>query len=451
MESWGPYGTASRAHGVFEVTHDITKYCKADIFSKVGKQTPCFVRFSTVAGESGSPDTARDPRGFAVKFYTEEGNWDLVANNTPLFFVRDPIMFPNFIHALKRNPQTHLRDANAIWDFWGLRPESTHQVMFLMSDRGTPDGFRFMHGYGGHAFKMVNCQGEPIYCKFHFRAEKIKNLSAKEALRLGGEDPDYAIKDLYNAIEKGEYPKWTLCIQLMTFEQAAAFPMNPFDITKIWPHKEYPLIPVGTMTLNRNPKNYFAEVEQAAFAPAHVVPGIEFSPDKMLEGRLFSYKDTQFHRLGPNFMQIPINCPYRARVHNTQRDGLACFESQGNAPVYFPNSFNGHVECPRAMESKWSVTGDVARHESITEDNFEQPRMFWEKVLGPAERDRLVENCFTSMKDCKHFIQDRIIQNFGQVHPDFGNKLRRMIDTYRATKASFQQQVIYKLQENRIM
>uniref|UniRef100_A0A7I4Y1R0 Catalase n=2 Tax=Haemonchus contortus TaxID=6289 RepID=A0A7I4Y1R0_HAECO len=422
------------AHGVFEVTHDITKYCKAEIFSKIGKQTPCFVRFSTVAGELGSADTARDPRGFAVKFYTEEGNWDLVGNNTPIFFIRDPLQFPNFIHTQKRNPQTHLKDADMQWDFWGLRPESTHQVMFLMSDRGIPDGFRFMNGYGSHTFKMVNARGEPVYCKFHFKPPKIKNLSVADATRLAGEDPDYAIRDLYNAIERGEFPSWKLYIQVMTFEQAEKWPMNPFDVTKVWPHGEFPLIPVGTMTLNRNPKNYFAEVEQAAFCPAHVVPGIEFSPDKMLQGRLFSYTDTHFHRLGPNYVQLPINCPYRARAHNAQRDGFAAYNNQENAPNYFPNSFNGGVECPKALESKWKVTGDVARHESIDDNNFEQPRVFWEKVLNNEERERLVENIFSAMKDCKPFIQDRAIQNFGKVHPDFGNKLRKKVDDYNATK-----------------
>ncbi|XGW12644.1 hypothetical protein V3C99_013368 [Haemonchus contortus] len=424
------------AHGIFEVTHDITKYCKARIFSEIGKQTPCFVRFSTVAGESGSPDTARDPRGFAIKFYTEEGNWDMVGNNTPIFFVRDPIQFPSFIHALKRNPQTHQRDPNALFDFFGLRPESTHQVMFLMSDRGTPDGFRFMHGYGSNTFKLVNDKGEAVYCKFHFRAPKIKNLSAADAARLAGEDPDYAIHDLYNAIEKGDFPQWKLFIQVMTFEQAAKWPMNPFDVTKVWPHGAFPLIPVGTMTLNRNPKNYFAEVEQAAFCPAHVVPGIEFSPDKMLQGRIFSYTDTQFYRLGTNYTHLPINCPYRVRPHNVQRDGAACYDSQGNAPNYFPNSFNGHIECPEAADSRWSVAGEVARHESITEDNFVQPRVFWEKVLDEGARDRLVENGFVMMKDCEPRIQDRMIANFEQVHKDFADKLRRKIEAYRVSKGA---------------
>ncbi|CAJ0605170.1 unnamed protein product [Cylicocyclus nassatus] len=422
------------AHGYFEVTHDISKYCKANLFNKVGKQTPVFVRFSTVGGEAGSADTARDPRGFAVKFYTEEGNWDLVGNNTPIFFIRDAILFPNFIHTQKRNPQTHLKDANAMWDFWGLRPESTHQVMFLMSDRGTPDGFRHMNGYGSHTFKMVNAEGKAVYCKFHFKAQKIKNLMADEAARLAGEDPDYAVRDLYNAIERGDYPEWKFCIQVMTFEQAENWPMNPFDVTKVWPHSEFPLIPVGKMVLNRNPKNYFAEVEQSAFCPAHVVPGIEFSPDKMLQGRLFSYTDTQYHRLGTNFMQLPINCPYRARAHNTQRDGPATYDNQGDVPNYFPNSFNGHVTCPRSAESRFTLSGDVARHDPGVDDVFEQPRIFYRKVLNDQERARLIQNIFDTMKDCKTYIQDRAIQNFGKVDPELGNRIRKLVDTYNSEK-----------------
>ncbi|KHJ93918.1 catalase [Oesophagostomum dentatum] len=421
------------AYGYFEVTYDITKYCKAKLFDKVGKQTPVFARFSTVAGEAGSADTLRDPRGFAIKFYTEEGNWDLVGNNTPIFFVRDSFQFPNFIHALKRNPQTHLRDFNTVWDFWGLRPESTHQVLFLFSDRGTPDGYRFMNGYGSHAFKMVNADGEAVYCKFHFHAKEIKNLMADEAARLAGVDPDYSTRDLFNAIENEDYPEWQLFIQVMTFEQAEKWPMNPFDLTKVWPHGEFPLIPVGKLVINRNPRNYFAEVEQVSFSPSHVVPGIEFSPDKMLQGRLFSYPDAAFHRLGPNFMQLPINCPYRSRQHNTQRDGLACFDGQADAPNYFPNSFNGHKECPCSGESKFHVTGDVDRHE-FDDDHFEQPRIFYTKVLKDEERARLEENIFNSMKDCLAEVQDRALHNLGQVDAGFGNRLRKMIDNYRAEK-----------------
>lgn len=279
------------AFGYFEVTHDITRYCKAKVFEHIGKRTPIAVRFSTVAGESGSADTVRDPRGFAVKFYTEDGNWDLVGNNTPIFFIRDALLFPSFIHSQKRNPQTHLKDPDMVWDFWCLRPESLHQISFLFSDRGIPDGHRHMNGYGSHTFKLVNANGEAVYCKFHYKTDQgIKNLPVAEAARLTQEDPDYGVRDLFNAIAQGNYPSWTFYIQVMTFKEAETFPFNPFDLTKIWPHQEYPLIPVGKLVLNRNPVNYFAEVEQIAFDPSNMPPGIEPSPDKMLQVRTFYTK-----------------------------------------------------------------------------------------------------------------------------------------------------------------
>ncbi|GFO01647.1 catalase [Plakobranchus ocellatus] len=278
------HAKGSGAFGYFEVTHDITKYCKAKIFEHVGKKTPLAIRFSTVGGEKGSADTARDPRGFAMKFYTEEGNWDLVGNNTPIFFIRDPFLFPSFIHTQKRNPATNLKDPDMFWDFISLRPETTHQVSFLFSDRGTPDGYRHMNGYGSHTFKLVNKDGKAFYTKFHCKTDQgIKNLMADKAGDLAGSDPDYAQRDLYNAIDDGNFPTWTMYIQIMTFEEAEKSKFNPFDLTKVWPQGEYPLIPVGRLVLNRNPKNYFAEVEQIAFSPAHMVPGIEPSPDKMLQ------------------------------------------------------------------------------------------------------------------------------------------------------------------------
>ncbi|CAI4228555.1 unnamed protein product [Auanema sp. JU1783] len=419
------------AHGYFEVTHDISKYCKADIFSKVGKQTPLFIRFSTVGGELGSADTARDPRGFAIKFYTEEGNWDLVGNNTPIFFIRDPILFPNFIHTQKRNPQTNLKDVNAIFDFWGHRPEAIHQVMFLFSDRGTPDGYRHMNGYGSHTFKMVNAQGKANYVKFHLKTDQgIKNLKSEDAERLAGEDPDYSTRDLFNAIENGNYPAWNFCIQIMSFEEAEKHKFNPFDVTKVWPQAEFPLIPVGRVVLNRNPQNYFAEVEQSAFCPAHVVPGIEFSPDKMLQGRIFSYTDTHFHRLGTNYIHLPINCPFRARAHNTQRGGQGYHESQGNEINYYPNSFHGLKEDSKAKESVWKSSGDVDRYDSGEENNYDQPRDFWLKTLSEPERDRLVANLASALKNCLPFIQDKMIHHFTQVHSDFGAKLRKSIDQF---------------------
>lgn len=275
------------AFGYFEVTNpEIKKYCAAKVFESVGKRTPIAVRFSTVGGESGSADTVRDPRGFALKFYTDDGIWDLVGNNTPIFFIRDPILFPNFIHTQKRNPATHLKDPDMFWDFITLRPETTHQVLFLFGDRGIPDGYRHMNGYGSHTFKLVNDNGEPIYCKFHYKTDqKVKNLDVNRANELSANDPDYSIRDLYNAIAKGDFPSWSFHIQVMTFEQAKTCPFNPFDLTKVWSKTEYPLIPVGKFVLDRNPNNYFAEVEQIAFSPANLVPGIEASPDKMLQGK----------------------------------------------------------------------------------------------------------------------------------------------------------------------
>lgn len=417
------------AHGYLEVTHDITKYTKAKLFEKVGKKTPLFIRFSTVGGESGSADTARDPRGFALKFYTEEGNWDLVGNNTPIFFIRDPILFPSFIHTQKRNPATHLKDHDMFWDFLSHRPESIHQVMFLFSDRGTPDGYRHMNGYGSHTFKLVNDKGEAVYCKFHFKTDqKIKNLMVDRAGALSGSDPDYSIRDLYNHIEKGEYPSWSFYIQVMTFDQAEKSKFNPFDLTKIWPHGEYPLIHVGKIVLDKNPKNYFADVEQSAFCPAHMVPGVEPSPDKMLQGRLFSYTDTHYHRLGKNYLQIPVNCPFRARVSNSQRDGPACVnENQGGAPNYHPNMFQGPNPSKAVKQHHYKVSGDVDRYETADDDNFTQPGNFWRKVLKPEERQRLVENIAGHLKFANETIRQRAVKVFTQVDPEFGQGVEKLM------------------------
>lgn len=417
------------AFGYFEVTHDITKYTRAKIFGEIGKRTPCAVRFSTVGGESGSADTARDPRGYAIKFYTEDGNWDLVGNNTPIFFIRDPILFPSFIHTQKRNPATHLKDADMFWDFITLRPESTHQVSFLFSDRGTPDGYRHMNGYGSHTFKLVNDKGEAVYCKFHYKTDQgIKNLSSKQADDLSGSDPDYAIRDLYNAIHSGNYPSYTMYIQVMTYEEAETLEFNPFDLTKVWPHADFPLIPVGRITFDRNPSNYFAEVEQLAFSPANMVPGIEPSPDKMLQGRLFSYNDTHRHRLGANYHQIPVNCPYRARVRNYQRDGPMMIEdNQKGAPNYFPNSFSGPRDCKEYGECKFNVSGDVTRYNSADDDNFSQVGIFFQKVLNEEERQNLVENIANHLVNAQEFLQERAIKNFSQACPEYGAGIREAL------------------------
>ncbi|KAJ8673509.1 hypothetical protein QAD02_004771, partial [Eretmocerus hayati] len=413
------------AMGYFEVTHDISKYCKAKVFSQIGKKTPITVRFSTVGGESGSADTVRDPRGFAVKFYTEEGIWDLVGNNTPIFFVKDPLLFPSFIHTQKRNPQTHLKDADMFWDFITLRPETTHQTMFLFSDRGIPDGYRHMNGYGSHTFKLVNDKNEWVWCKFHYKTDQgIKNLLAEKASELSASDPDYSIRDLYNAIANGNYPSWTLSIQVMTAQQAETHKDNPFDLTKVWSHSEYPLIPVGKLVLNKNPENYFTDVEQAAFDPAHMVPGIEPSPDKMLQGRLFSYGDTHRHRLGPNHLQLPVNCPYKMMpVINYQRDGFMSMNNQGGAPNYFPNSFGGPLECPAVKSPSYHGGGEIDRHEPVNEDDFGQAATFWSKTLKEDERARLVKNMVGHLKEASGFIIERAIKNFSKVDVELGKRL----------------------------
>lgn len=427
------------AFGHFEVTDDITKYCAAKVFEKVGKRTPIAIRFSTVGGESGSADTARDPRGFAMKFYTDDGVWDLVGNNTPIFFIRDPILFPSFIHTQKRNPQTHLKDPDMFWDFISLRPETTHQVMFLFGDRGTPDGYRHMNGYGSHTFKTVNAQGEAFYVKFHSKTDqKIKNLDAAVADKLAATDPDYSIRDLFNSIAAGKFPSWTFYIQVMTFAQAEKSKINPFDLTKVWPQGEYPLKKVGKFTLDRNPNNYFAEVEQIAFSPAHLVPGIEASPDKMLQGRLFAYADTHRHRLGPNYLNLPVNCPFRVKVKNYQRDGPMQFtDNSGGAPNYYPNSFGGPIDEPRvqSLQSKDKVSGDVHRYESgETEDNYQQATVFWNKVLKADERQRLVDNISGHLVNASEFLQQRAVRNFGNVSSDLEKRLNEALQLKRTAK-----------------
>lgn len=421
------------AHGYLEITHDITKYTKACVFNKIGKKTPMFIRFSTVGGESGSADTARDPRGFAMKFYTEEGNWDLVGNNTPIFFIRDPILFPSFIHTQKRNPATHLKDPDMFWDFISLRPETTHQVSFLFGDRGTPDGYRQMNGYGSHTFKLVNADNEATYCKFHFKTDQgIKNLPADEAARLQGDDPDYAIRDLYNAIAEGRFPSWTMYIQVMTFKEAENWKYNPFDVTKVWPQGDYPLIPVGRFVLDKNPTNYFAQVEQSAFCPSHMINGIEASPDKMLQGRLFSYSDTHRHRLGANYLQIPINCPYATKVRNYQRDGpQTVTDNQAGAPNYYPNSFSGPQDKVAYCEHADTFSGECKRYNTHDDENFAQVTDFWNKTLTEQGRTNLVNNIAGHLKDAQEFIQKRAVANFAQAHPDYGRRIQELLDQYK--------------------
>ncbi|KAF5270997.1 hypothetical protein FQR65_LT05347 [Abscondita terminalis] len=420
------------AFGYFEVTHDITKYCAAKVFSEIGKKTRIAVRFSTVGGESGSADTVRDPRGFAVKFYTEDGIWDLVGNNTPIFFIRDPVLFPHFIHTQKRNPQTHLKDPNMFWDFITLRPETTHQTMFMFSDRGIPNGFAHMNGYGSHTFKMINDDGKSVYCKFHYKTDQgIDCIDPVKAAELASTDPDFGIRDLYNSIACKKYPSYTMSIQVMTPEQAASCKFNPFDLTKIWPHGDYPLIKVGKLVLNENPSNYFSDVEQIAFNPAHLVPGIEPSPDKMLLGRLFAYGDTHRHRLGPNHLQLPVNSlpkELSCKVRHYQRDGASTIDNQGGAPNYHPNSFGGPEEDPRAKKliPPYTLSGVVDRYDTgfKDQDNYSQPRIFYRDVLDAKHKERLIANIAGHLKDAVDFIQERAIKNFTQVDENLGSKLK---------------------------
>lgn len=408
------HAKGSGAFGTFTVTHDISKYTKAKIFNKIGKQTRMLWRFSTVGGEKGSADTERDPRGFAMKYYTEDGNWDLVGNNTPVFFLKDPKKFGDFIHTQKRDPHTNLKSPTMMWDYWSLNPESLHQVLILMSDRGTPVGYRQMNGYGSHTFSLINAKNERVWVKFHFKtAQGIKNFLNKEASDMRGIDPDFSQRDLVEAIQNGKFPRWNVKIQVMTDEQARNFRWNPFDLTKIWPHKEFPLIDVGVAELNENPKNYFAEIEQAAFAPAHIVDGIGYSPDKMLQGRLLSYPDAHRHRLGANYEQIPVNkCPYM--VNNHQRDGQMRVDGNGgDAPNYWPNSFDGiyadasYKEPAQALES--TVADWFDRNGENDNDHYTQPGNLFRDVMNAQDKQNTISNIVGAMGGISGPKRDQII------------------------------------------
>ena len=412
------------AHGYFEVTNDVSKYTKATLFSKVGKRTPLFVRFSTVAGELGSADTVRDPRGFSVKFYTEEGNYDIVGNNTPIFFIRDAIKFPDFIHTQKRDPQTHLKNPTAVWDFWSLSPESLHQVTILMSDRGIPATLRHMHGFGSHTFKWTNAEGDGVWIKYHFKTEQgVKNLSPDVAAQIAGENPDYHTEDLFNAIEKGDFPAWKLYVQIMPLEDADTYRFDPFDVTKVWSQKDYPLIEVGRMVLNRNPENYFAEVEQATFSPGTLVPGVDVSPDKMLQGRLFAYHDAHRYRVGANHQALPIN---RARneVKNYQRDGQMRFDGNGGKSVYYePNSFGGPTESPEDKQAAYPVTGVAESVAYDHHDHYTQAGDLY-RLMTEEQRAHLVANIVGAMKPVtKEEIKLLQIGHFYKADPEYGTRV----------------------------
>jgi catalase len=408
------HAKGSAAFGTFTATHDISKYTKAKLFNKIGKQTKVFLRFSTVGGEKGSADTERDPRGFAIKFYTEDGNWDLVGNNTPIFFVKDPKKFGDFIHTQKRDPYTNCKSPTMMWDYWSLNPESVHQVLFLMTDRGTPMGYRHMNGYGSHTFSMLDAENQRVFVKFHFKtAQGHKTFTDAEAAQMKATDMDYSQRDLLEAIEKGDFPKWHMKIQVMTEEEAKTFRYNPFDLTKVWPHADYPLIDVGELELNQNPNNYFAEVEQSAFAPAHIVDGIGYSPDKMLQGRLLSYPDAHRHRLGANYEQIPVNrCPFA--VNTYQRDGaMAINGNGGKSPNYFPNSFD-EIETDKAYkepaEQLQSTLIDwYDRNAEGENDHYSQPGEFWRNVLNAAEKANTISNIVGAMSGITGLKKQEIV------------------------------------------
>lgn len=415
------HAKGSAAYGSFTVTHDITKYTRAKIFSKIGKKTDLFTRFSTVAGERGAADAERDIRGFSVKFYTEEGNWDLVGNNTPVFFLRDPLKFPDLNHAVKRDPRTNMRSAKNNWDFWTLLPEALHQVTIVMSDRGIPASYRHMHGFGSHTFSFINASNERYWVKFHFATQQgIKNLSDEEAAQIVANDRESNQRDLYEAIEKKDYPRWTMSVQIMPENDAAKVPYHPFDLTKIWPKKDYPLIEVGVLELNRNPENYHAEVEQAAFNPANVVPGISFSPDKMLQARLFSYGDAQRYRLGVNHSQIPVNAP-KCPFHSYHRDGAMRVDgNQGSTIGYEPNSYGQWQEQPDFSEPPLSIEG-AADHWNHREDDdyYSQPRALFH-LMTPAQQQVLFENTARSVGGAPREIQLRHIANCTKADPAYG-------------------------------
>jgi catalase len=423
------HAKGSGAFGTFTVTHDITKYTKAKIFSEIGKKTEMFARFSTVAGERGAADAERDIRGFAMKFYTEEGNWDLVGNNTPVFFLKDPYKFPDLNKAVKRDPKTNLRSPNNNWDFWSLLPEALHQVTITMSDRGIPKSFRHMNGYGSHTFSMLNANNERSWVKFHFKtAQGIETITDQEAETLVGKDRESNQRDMFDAIEKSDFPKWNLKIQIMPEEDAKDYRFNPFDLTKVWPHSDYPLHDVGVMELNRNPENYFADVEQAAFNPANVVPGIGFSPDRMLQGRLFSYGDAQRYRLGVNHYQIPVNKP-KCPFHNPHRDGSMRVDgNEGSTIHYEPNSYGQWEESKEFAEPASQLDGDAFHYDHREDDDYyTQPGNLF-RIMSPEQQQVLFENTARNIGGAEQFIQERHIGNCYKADPAYGKGVADALD-----------------------
>jgi catalase len=423
------------AYGVFTVTADVTPYTRAAFLSEIGKETEVFVRFSTVAGSLGAADAVRDPRGFAIKFYTEEGNYDLVGNNTPVFFIRDAIKFPDFIHTQKRDPYTGSQEADNVWDFWSLSPESVHQVTWLFGDRGIPASYRHMDGFGSHTFQWTNEAGEAFWVKYHFKTDQgIKNLTAEEAAVLAGQDPDSHQRDLRVSIENGEFPSWTVQVQIMPVAEAATYRFNPFDLTKVWPHADYPPITIGKMVLNRNPQNIFAEVEQSIFSPHHFVPGIGPSPDKMLQGRLFAYGDAHRYRVGINADQLPVNRPHATEARTHGRDGFMYDGRHAGAKNYEPNSFGGPAQTGRPLWQPVAVTGVTGDHPTprhAEDDDFVQAGNLY-RLMTEEEKERLIANLAGSIAQVsRDDIAERAIENFRKADEDYGKRLQAAVQALR--------------------
>lgn len=415
------HAKGSGAFGTLKITHDITRYTRANIFSEVGKETDVLLRFSTVAGERGAADAERDVRGFALKFYTDEGNWDLVGNNTPIFFVRDPLKFPDFIHTQKRHPRTNMRSPTAMWDFWSLSPESLHQVTILFSDRGLPRGYRHINGYGSHTYSFLNEDNERFWVKFHFKTmQGIEFLTDEEAAQVVARDRESSQRDLFEAIERGDFPRWEMKIQIMPEIEAEDYHIHPFDVTKVWPHADYPLIDVGILELNRNPQNYFAEIEQATFSPSNIVPGIGFSPDKMLQGRIFSYADSHRYRVGTHYAMLPVNRP-KTPVHHYHMDGAMRFDIPTMTDAYYePNSFHGPVEDDRFREPPLKISGDADRydHREGNDDYTQAGNLF--RLMTPDAQERLFGNIARAMQGVPEEIVRRQIEHFHRADPAYG-------------------------------
>ncbi len=430
------HARGSGAYGYFEVTDDVTPYTRAHFLGEVGRRTEVFLRFSTVAGNLGASDAVRDPRGFALKFYTEEGNYDLVGNNTPVFFLKDPIKFPDFIHSQKRDPFTGVQEADNVWDYWSYSPESLHQITWLFGDRGIPASYRHMNGYGSHTYQWTAADGSAYWVKYHFKTNQgIRSLDGSQAAELAGSDADSHQRDLHRSIERGAHPSWTVHVQLMPVAEAADYRFNPFDLTKVWPHRDYPLHKVGRLVLNRNPDNVFAEVEQAAFSPNNFVPGIGPSPDKMLQGRLFAYADAQRYRLGVNHTQLAVNAPRATVAANYGRDGLGAVNPAGRAKNYEPNSYDGPRQTDLALAAPTEVHGWTGAHvapEHAKDDDFFQAGELY-RLMSADEQNRLIANLAGSLGTVsRDDVVERVLPFFERADADYGRRLRAAVEAARA-------------------